>query len=269
MVAVVRGWASSLPDHHIYWHERPVQSGGPLRVTTGGRRRTTRIVCTRRAGRILTGPHVRCGGAGRGGAVMWGPRSMSRAWQPGQVFDLRLCVAVPIRGVCGTAVVTAWRWAGGRIPVWTPIGAGSATMTIAVRCRAGPVSRAPRYVGTGTPTSRNRTPARRLGLSTSRRTQFSYGVVSSPTSPPIQPPRVKNLLVRALRATPRGNKYQRNRGLWDAARLVAVGGGGFRRDATTKRGQLRGPGRALRRVGLDRIWPAVGLACRGAGRSRG
>ena len=34
-VAVVRGWTSSLPDHHIYWHERPVPSGGPLRVSPG------------------------------------------------------------------------------------------------------------------------------------------------------------------------------------------------------------------------------------------
>ena len=43
-------------------------------------------------------------------------------------------------------------------PPWTPTGSRSATTIIAVRCRAGPVSRVPRYVGTGTPTSRNRTP---------------------------------------------------------------------------------------------------------------
>ena len=58
-------------------------------------------------------------------------------------------------------------------------------MIIAVRCLPGPVSRVPRYVGTDTPTSRNRTPPR--GLSTSRPMLVGYGVISSPTDPPIQP----------------------------------------------------------------------------------
>ena len=71
--------------------------------------------------------------------VMWQPRSMSTVWPPGQVFALRLCAAVPIRRVCGTTVVTAWRWAGGPIPAWTPTGRGSATTTIVVRCQPGPV----------------------------------------------------------------------------------------------------------------------------------
>ena len=63
---------------------------------------------------------------------------------------------------------------------------------------------------------------------------ISYGVVSSPTSPPIQPPRVRNLLVRALRATPRGNKIQRNSRLWDVAHPLENGRSGLRKDATTK-----------------------------------
>ena len=212
-----------------------------------GRRRTALIVCTRRAGRIRTGPPMRCGGAGRDGAVTWQPPSTPTVWPPGQVFALRPCGGAPIRRVCGTTVVTAWLWAGGTIPAWTPTGSRSATMTIAVRCRPGPVLRVPRYVGTGTPTSRRRTPARRL--STSRRMLVGYGVVSSPTSLPIQPPRVRNLLVRALRATPRGNKVQQNEGLLDVAPLPGGGGGGLRRDATTKPGLLRGPGRGLTWVG--------------------
>ena len=53
-----------------------------------GRRRTVRIVCTRRAGRIRTGPHMRCGGAGRDGAVMWPPPSIPKVWPLGQVFAL-------------------------------------------------------------------------------------------------------------------------------------------------------------------------------------
>ena len=93
----------------------------------------------------------------------------------------------------------------------------------------------------------------------------SYGVVSSPTSPPIQPPRVRNLLVRALRATPRGNKHQQNRGLWDVAHPPDDDGGGLRRDATTKPGLLRGPGRDLRWAGWGRIWPGGGV---GMSRSR-
>ena len=79
-----------------------------------------------------------------------------------------------------------------------------------VPARSGPVSRVPRYVGTATPTSRSRTPPRRV--STSRRMLVCYGVVSSPTRPPIQPPRVRNLLVRALRATPRGEESPQNGG---------------------------------------------------------
>ena len=185
-----------------------------------GRRRTARIVCTRRAGRIRTGPPMRCGGAGRDGAVTWQPPSTPTVWPPGQVFALRPCAAGRIRRVCGTIVVTAWRWPAGRIPTSTLTGSRSATTIIAVRCRpgpvrSGPVLRVPRYVGTDTPTSRNPTPPRHL--STNHRMLVSYGVVSSATSPPIQPPRVRNLLVRALRATPRGNKFQQNRRLWDVA----------------------------------------------------
>ena len=93
----------------------------------------------------------------------------------------------------------------------------------------------------------------------------SYGVVSSPTSLPIQPPRVRDLLVRALRATPRGDKYQQNRGLLDVARLPGGGGGGLRRDATTRRGLLRGLGRDLRWAGWGRIWHGGGV---GMSRSR-
>ena len=147
-------------------------------------------------------------------------------------------------------------WAGRHSGLWF------ATMTIVVRCRAGPVSRAPRYVGTDTPTSRNRTPPRRLGLSTNRQTMVSYGVVSSPTSPPIQPPRVRNLLVRALRATPRGNNTPQNRGLWDVAHPPGGGGGGLRRDTTTKPGPLRGPGRDPTWHGWGRSWPdgSVGMS---------
>ena len=106
-----------------------------------GRRRTVRIVCTRRAGRIRTGPHMRCGGAGRDGAVTWQPRSMSTVWPPGQVFALRRCAAACIRRVCGTTVVTAWLWPGGKIPTSTPTGSRSATTITAVRCQPGPVSR--------------------------------------------------------------------------------------------------------------------------------
>ena len=40
------------------------------------------------------------------GAVMWQPPSIPTVWQPGQVFDLRPCVAARIRRVCGTTVVT-------------------------------------------------------------------------------------------------------------------------------------------------------------------
>ena len=214
-----------------------------------GRRRTARIVCTRRAGRIRTGQHMRCGGAGRGGAVMWQPPSIPTVWPPGQVFAPRPCDAVPIRRVCGTIVVTAWRRPGGKIPAWTPTGSRSATTITVVRCRPGPVSRAPRYVGTATPTSRNPTLPRRL--STSRQTAVGYGVVSSPTSPPIQPPRVRNLLVRALRATPRRNKTPPNGGLRDVAHPPDDGGSGLRRDATTKPGLFRGPGR-------DLMWPGWG-----------
>ena len=118
-----------------------------------GRRRTVRIVCTRRAGRIRTGPPVRCGGAGRAGGVMWLPPSIPKVWPPGQGFALRRCDAGLIRRVCGTTVVTAWLWPGGRIRPWTPTGRGSATTIIAVRCLPGPVSRVPRYVGTDTPTA--------------------------------------------------------------------------------------------------------------------
>ena len=64
-----------------------------------------------------------------------------------RVFALRRCDAACIRRVCGTTVMTAWLWAGGTIPAWTSTGSRSATTTIAVRCRAGPVSRAPQYVG--------------------------------------------------------------------------------------------------------------------------
>ena len=214
-----------------------------------GRRRTARIVCTRRAGRIRTGPHMRCGGAGRGGAVMWQPPSIPTVWPPGQVFALRLCGDARIRRVCGTVMVTAWRRAGGRIRPWMLTGSRSATMIIAVRCRPGPVSRAPRYVGTATPTSRNPTLPRRL--STSRQTAVGYGVVSSPTSPPMQPPRVRNLLVRALRAMARGEKSPQNGKWWDVAHPSGGDEGGLRRDATTKRGLFRGPGR-------DLVWSAWG-----------
>ena len=93
--------------------------------------------------RIRTGPHMRCGGAGRDGAVMWQPRSTLRVWPPEQVFDLRPCDAAPTRRGCGTTVVTAWRWTGGTIPTWTPTGSRSATTTTVVRCRPGSVSRAP------------------------------------------------------------------------------------------------------------------------------
>ena len=230
-----------------------------------GRRRTALIVCTRRAGRIRTGPPMRCGGAGRGGAVTWGPRSTPTVWPPGQAFALRPCDAGHIRRVCGTTVVTAWLWAGGRTPTWTLTGSRSATTTIAVRCRAGLVSRAPRYVGTDTPTSRNPTPPRRLRRSTRRRMMVSYGVVSSPTSPPIQPPRVRNLLVRALRATPRGNKTVQNTRWWNEAHPPGDGGSGRRRDATTRRGPLRGPGRDLTWHGWGRIWLGGGV---GMSRSR-
>ena len=186
---------------------------------------------------------MRCGGAGRGGAVMWLPPSTPRVWPPGQVFALRRCAAVRIRRVCGTVGVTAWRWAGGTIPTWMLTGSRSATTITAVRCRPGPVSRAPRYVGTDTPTSRRRTAPRRL--STSRRMLVGYRVVSSPTSLPIQPPRVRNLLVRALRATPRGKESPQNGKWWDVAHPSGGGGGGLRRDATTKQGLFRGPGRDL------------------------
>ena len=43
-----------------------------------------------------------------------------------------------------------------------------------------------------------------------RQMLVSYGVVSSAASPPIQPPRVRDLLVRALWATLRGNKTAEN-----------------------------------------------------------
>ena len=70
-----------------------------------------------------------------------------------------------------------------------------------------------------------------------------------------KPPRVRNLLVRALRAAPRGNKFQQNRRLWDVAHLFGGGESGHRRDATTKPGLLRGPGWDPTPVGWDRIWP--------------
>ena len=54
-----------------------------------GRRRTARIVCTRRTGRIPIGPPTRCGGAGRDGAVTWQPPSTPTVWPPGQVFAPR------------------------------------------------------------------------------------------------------------------------------------------------------------------------------------
>ena len=92
-----------------------------------------------------------------------------------------------------------------------------------------------------------------------------YGVVSSPTSPPIQPPRVRDLLVRALRATPRGNKAAQNRGLWDVTHLSGGDRGGLRRDATTKQGLLRGSGRDLTWAGWGRIWLDGGV---GMSRSR-
>ena len=194
---------------------------------------------------------------------MWQPPSIPTVWPPGQVFALRPCVAAPILRVCGTIVVTAWRWPGGPIPAWTPTVSRSATTIIAVRCRPGPVLRAPRYVGADTPTSRNRTPPRRV--STNRRMLVCYGVVSSPTSLPIQPPRVRNLLVRALRATPRGEESPRNGGWWDVAHPSGGGGGGLRRDATTKRGLFQGPGRDLTWPGWGRIWPGGGV---GMSRSR-
>ena len=206
---------------------------------------------------------MRCVGAGRDGAVMWPPPSIPTVWPLGRVFALRRCVAVRIRRVCGTIMVTAWLSAGGKIRPWTLTVSRSATTIIAVRCRPGPVSRAPRYVGTDTPTSRNPTPARRL--STSRRMLVCYGVVSSPTNPPIQPPRVRNLLVRALRATPRGEESPQNRGWWDVAHPSGGDEGGLRRDATTKRGPLRGPGRDLIWPGWGRIWPDGGV---GMSRSR-
>ena len=84
-----------------------------------------------------------------------------------------------------------------------------------------------------------------------------YGVVSSATSLPIQPPRVRNLLVRALRAAPRGNKFQQNKRLWDVAHPSGGGEGGLRRDATTKRGLFRGPG-----PGPDISWVGSDLARR-------
>ena len=162
-------------------------------------------------------------------------------------------------------MVTAWRWAGGKIRPWTPTGSRSATTIIAVRCRAGPVLRAPRVRWHGHTDSRNRTPASRL--STRRQMLVGYGVVSSPTSPPIQPPRVRDLLVRALRATPRGNKTPRNGGWWGRGPPPPPDGdrGGLRRDATTKRGLLRGLGRDLTWAGWGRIWLGGGV---GMSRSR-
>ena len=102
-------------------------------------------------------------------------------------------------------------------------------------------------------------------LSTSRRMLVGYGVVSSATSLPIQPPRVRNLQVRALRATPRGEESPQNGGWWDVAHLSEGGGGGLRRDATTKPGLLRGPGRDPTWLGWGRIWPDGGV---GMSRSR-
>ena len=97
-----------------------------------------------------------------------------------------------------------------------------------------------------------------------------YGVVSSLTSPPIQPPRVRDLLVRALRATPRGEGSPRNSGWWDVAHPPGVGGGGLRRGATTKTratsGSWAGPEVGLVGSELARRW---GWHVAGAGRSRG
>ena len=67
------------------------------------------------------------------------------------------------------------------------------------------VSRVPRSVGAGTPACLNRTPVRFLGMSTGCRMMVCYGVVSLPTGSSIQPSRVWNLLVCALRAALRGD----------------------------------------------------------------
>ncbi len=77
-----------------------------------GRRRTALIVCTRRAGRIRTGPPMRCGGAGRDGAVTWQPPSTPTVWPPGQVFALRPCDAAAgdyyTCGIRGDQTVSCW-----------------------------------------------------------------------------------------------------------------------------------------------------------------
>ena len=76
---------------------------------------------------------------------------------------------------------------------------------------------------------------------------------------------VRNLLVHALRATPRRNRFQRNRGLWDVAHLPGDARSGLRKDTTTKPGLLRGPGRDPTPVGWGRSWPDAGV---GMSRSR-
>ena len=65
--------------------------------------------------------------------------------------------------------------------------------------------------------------------------------------------------MRALRATPRGNKMPKNRGLWNAAHLPGGARGGHRRDTTTKQGLLRGPGRDPTSVGWGWSWLGGGV----------
>ena len=88
-----------------------------------------------------------------------------------------------------------------------------------------------------------------------------YGVVSSLTSPPIQPPRVRNFLVRALRATPEETKHPKTAGdgTWPtppAATEVDSGETQLRNQDCF--GVLDGTRHGSGRVGAG---PAVGLAC--------